>query len=184
MIPDDFRRIALSMPGAEELNGMGYANFRADRKTFATFEDSKAVIRLTHDQQATFVATAAEVFAPASGGWGRLGSTIVRLEVASEAMLQLALATAWGNVTHIAAAGIKVAADVSVTAVDDAPDGVNVAADIANLPDVVNTVDAANVPEVLDPSDAASAEPRDDLQSAIDRLQEYWGTGPGRGLAT
>jgi hypothetical protein len=28
------------MPGVEELSGMGYPNFRAGRKSFATIEDS------------------------------------------------------------------------------------------------------------------------------------------------
>jgi hypothetical protein len=88
MTIDDFRRIALSMPGAEELSGLGYPNFRAERKSFATIEESTPVLRLTRDQQATFMATAPEMFAPASSGWGRLGSTIVRLDAADEAMLR------------------------------------------------------------------------------------------------
>jgi hypothetical protein len=51
MTLNDFRRIALSLPGAEELNGLGYPNFRTGRKRFATIEGSAAVIRLTRDQQ-------------------------------------------------------------------------------------------------------------------------------------
>ena len=66
MTTDDFRRIALSLPGTEELNGLGYPNFRTGRKSFATIEDSKAVIRLTRDQQAAFVAAAPAVFEPGS----------------------------------------------------------------------------------------------------------------------
>jgi hypothetical protein len=73
MTIDDFRRIALSMPGAEELSGLGYPNFCAEGISFATIEDSAAVLRLTRDQQATFMATAPQMFAPASSGWGRLG---------------------------------------------------------------------------------------------------------------
>jgi hypothetical protein len=46
MTTNDFRRIALSLPGVEELNGLGYPNFCTWRKNFATIEDSKAVIRL------------------------------------------------------------------------------------------------------------------------------------------
>src|SRR5580704_7561862 len=101
MTSDDFRRIALSFPGAEEVNGLGYPNFRAGRKSFATIEDSMGVIRLTRDQQATFVAAAPEIFAPVSGGWGRFGSTVVRLEVADAAMARDALATAWRNVAEV-----------------------------------------------------------------------------------
>jgi hypothetical protein len=97
----DFRRIALSMPETEELNGMGYLNFRTGRKSFATLEDAIAVIRLTRDQQAIFVATAPEVFAPDSSGWGRVGNTVIRLEVADEATVKVAVATAWRNVAEV-----------------------------------------------------------------------------------
>jgi hypothetical protein len=98
MTTDDFRRIALSMPETEESSGMGYPSFRAGRKSFATIEDSIAVIRLTRDQQAMVVAAAPEVFTPVSGGWGLLGRTIVQLEMADETTVQEALATAWSNV--------------------------------------------------------------------------------------
>ena len=94
MTIDDFRRIASSMPGAEELNGMGYPNFRAGRKSFATVEDSGAVIRLTRDQQAKFMAMAPQIFAPTSDGWGKWGSTIVRLAAADEATSWDAVAVA------------------------------------------------------------------------------------------
>jgi len=97
----DFRRIALSMPETEELNGMGYLNFRTGRKSFATLEDTIAVIRLTRDQQSIFVATAPEVFAPDSSGWGRVGNTVIRLEVADEATVKVAVATAWRNVAEV-----------------------------------------------------------------------------------
>ena len=66
MTIDDFRRIALSMPGTEELTGLGYPNFRAERKSFATIEDDVAVLRLTRKQQTAFIAKAPEMFAPAS----------------------------------------------------------------------------------------------------------------------
>src|SRR6266576_2718210 len=97
----DFRRIALSMPETEELNGMGYPSFRTGRKSFATIEDTIAVIRLTPDQQAAFIVTAPEVFAPDSSGWGRLGNTVIRLEFADESTVQVAVATAWSNVTEV-----------------------------------------------------------------------------------
>jgi hypothetical protein len=97
----DFRRIALSMPETEELNGMGYPNFRTGGKSFATIEDTEVVIRLTRDQQTIFVATAPEVFAPDSSGWGRLGNTVIRLEMADEATIKVAVATAWGNVAAV-----------------------------------------------------------------------------------
>jgi hypothetical protein len=192
MTLDDFRRIALSFPGAEELSGLGYANFRADRKSFATIEDSVAAISLTRDQQATFIATTPEVFAPVAGGWGRLGSTHVCFEKADEATVQQALDMAWGNVSSIAARAVKVAAalaDIGAKAasVDAGEDVANVAVDIASLPDAVDPAEAAKVPDAVvavDIADAAIAEPRDDLQSAIDRLQAFWEPVPGPGPAT
>jgi hypothetical protein len=122
MAISDFRRIALSMPETEETNGMGYPNFRTGRKSFAAVEDSIAVIRLTRDQQATFVATAPAVFAPDSSGWGRLGNTVIRLEAADEVTLQTAVATAWRNVAEVVTdavevADVLVATDVNATVV-------------------------------------------------------------------
>src|SRR5882724_7601726 len=168
MTIDDFRRIALSMPGAEESSGLGYPNFRAERKSFATVEDSMAVLRLTRDQQATFMATAPEMFTPASSGWGRLGSTIVRLEAADEAMLRHALATAWRNVTNATnvvkiadafkvadADGIANVADVGEIVANvangDDPDAVsNLTADVTNVGavSVGDAVDEANVADI------------------------------------
>jgi hypothetical protein len=101
MTLDDFRRIALSMPGVVEVSRLGQANFRVGRKTFATMEgpnDSITLVRLTPDQQAMFIAKAPAIFAATPGGWGRMGTTIVQLEIAEEVVVQEALATAWSNV--------------------------------------------------------------------------------------
>jgi hypothetical protein len=145
MTIDDFRRIAVSMPGAEELNGMGYPNFRADRMSFATIEDVVPVIRLTRDQQATFVAAAPEMFAPASDGWGKWGSTIVRLEAADEATLREALTTAWRNVTNSAAEALNVADTTSANTVHDADIATKGATTVADVNDVthIDVLDAA-----------------------------------------
>jgi hypothetical protein len=133
----DFRRIALSMPETEELNGMGYLNFRTGRKSFATIEDTMVVIRLTCDQQAIFVATAPDVFAPDSSGWGRLGNTVVRLEVADEATVKVAVATAWSNVAEVS----------NLSQVVDAA-GVESANEFVNDAEVVEAGRAAEVGEI------------------------------------
>jgi hypothetical protein len=100
MTPDDFRRIALSMPGAEELSRYGKSHFRVGRKTFATFEGpgaSRVVLNLTADQQTAFTGNTLAVFAPVEGGDGRLGITSVRLEGADKASVTEALEKAWSN---------------------------------------------------------------------------------------
>jgi hypothetical protein len=158
MTTDDFRRIALAMPGAEERNGLGYPNFRAERKSFATIENAVALIRLTRDQQATFMATAPGIFTPAPDAWGRWGSTIVRLEAADEATLRDALATAWRNITGVSIDPFKIAdagnvtdpvgdantADLDATTDSDAADVSDAAADVAH----VVAADVANDPGV------------------------------------
>jgi hypothetical protein len=101
MKPDDFRRIALSMPEAKEVYHRGRSEFRVVRRTFASLEgsaDSVATIILTAEQQAMFLHAAPGVFLPTPGGWGRLGSTTVRFVQASEAIIEGALIASWRNI--------------------------------------------------------------------------------------
>lgn len=94
----DFRRIALSLEGAEEGSHMGAADFRVGGRIFATLASIKlgyGNLMLTPVQQAEFVAEMPEVFLPVHGGWGRMGATHIRLEATSEDVLEGALRTAW-----------------------------------------------------------------------------------------
>jgi hypothetical protein len=95
---DDFRRIALSLPGAEESSHMGAADFRVDGRIFATLASAKegyGNLMLTLEQQRAFVEELPEVFLPIKGGWGRMGMTHIRLAVAHEDVMTGALHTAW-----------------------------------------------------------------------------------------
>jgi hypothetical protein len=94
----DFRRIALSLPGAEEGSHMGAADFRVGGRIFATLASVKmgcGNLMLTPEQQAEFVAEQPDVFFPVAGGWGRTGVTHIRLAETNEDMLSGALRTAW-----------------------------------------------------------------------------------------
>jgi hypothetical protein len=94
----DFRRLALSLPGAEEGSHMGSADFRVGGRIFATLASEKqgyGNLMLTPEQQADFVAEQPDVFLPIPGGWGRNGSTHIRLAQANEDVLAGALRTAW-----------------------------------------------------------------------------------------
>jgi len=98
MNADDFRRIALSMPGAEESSHMGAPDFRVGGRIFATLASQKrgyGNLMLTPEQQAAFVDELPEIFLPVAGGWGRNGATHVRLAAANEEVLAGALRTAW-----------------------------------------------------------------------------------------
>jgi hypothetical protein len=94
----DFRRIALSLPAAEESSHMGQPDFRVDGRIFATLASAKqgyGNLMLTLEQQAAFVEEMPEVFLPIPGGWGRMGMTHIRLAEASEDVLYGALHSAW-----------------------------------------------------------------------------------------
>jgi hypothetical protein len=94
----DFRRIALSLEGAEEGSHMGAADFRVGGRIFATLasqKDGYGNLMLTPEQQAEFVGELPEVFLPVHGGWGRMGATHIRLANATEDVLTGALRVAW-----------------------------------------------------------------------------------------
>jgi hypothetical protein len=94
----DFRRIALSLEGAEESSHMGSPDFRVGGRIFATLASQRqgyGNLMLTPEQQAGFVEEAPDLFLPVAGGWGRNGATHIRLAVASEDVLAEALRAAW-----------------------------------------------------------------------------------------
>ena len=98
--PDDFRRLALSMPQAIEGSHMGTVDFRCG-KIFATLgnpDAAWAMVKLAPDQQAMRVAAEPGVFVPVPGGWGRGGATRLRLAVCDEDTARGALLDAWRNV--------------------------------------------------------------------------------------
>ncbi len=93
----DFRRLALSLPGAEESSHMGSPDFRVGGRIFATLAAAKlgyGNIMITPEQQSAFVEELPEVFIPVPGGWGRGGATHVNLAVANEDVVLGALQTA------------------------------------------------------------------------------------------
>jgi len=95
---EDFRRIALSFPGAEERAHMGHPDFRVGGKIFATLGSPNAdwgMAGLLPEQQELAIEAEPEAFKPASGAWGRGGSTLVRLDKVSEEWLARALDWAW-----------------------------------------------------------------------------------------
>ncbi|HEY2469782.1 MAG TPA: MmcQ/YjbR family DNA-binding protein [Terracidiphilus sp.] len=98
MTPSDFRRLALSLEGAEEGSHFGAADFRIGGRIFATLAAEKqgyGNLMLTLEHQAVFVAEASGIFLPIPGGWGKNGATHVILAAANEDLLLGALRTAW-----------------------------------------------------------------------------------------
>jgi hypothetical protein len=98
MTPADFRRIALSLDGAEEISHAGLPAFTVGGRRFASLAsqaEGYGNLTLTLEQQAAFVQEAPEIFLPIPGGWGGMGHTHIRLAAADEDVLTGALRTAW-----------------------------------------------------------------------------------------
>jgi hypothetical protein len=98
MTSADFRRIALSLEGAEQGSHIGAVDFRVGGRIFATLASVKqgyGNLMLNPEQQQAFVEELPGVFLPIAGGWGRSGSTHIRLAAATEDVLTGALRTAW-----------------------------------------------------------------------------------------
>ena len=98
MTPADFRRIALSFEGAEEIEHAGLPAFRVGGRRFASLAsqaEGYGNLQLTLEQQQAFIEEAPAIFLPIPGGWGRMGHTHIRLAAASEDVLTGALRTAW-----------------------------------------------------------------------------------------
>jgi hypothetical protein len=94
----DFRRIAISLEGAEEGSHMGAPDFRVQGRIFATLASQNqgyGNLMLSPELQADFVGELPDIFLPIPGGWGRMGSTHICLAKASEELLTGALRTAW-----------------------------------------------------------------------------------------
>jgi hypothetical protein len=99
LTPDDFRRIALEMADAIESAHMGHPDFRANGRIFATLypDGERGMVKLTPEQQRTFMRRHAAIFSPASGAWGRQGCTTVTLEVSDATTVRRAMEFAWHN---------------------------------------------------------------------------------------
>jgi hypothetical protein len=98
MNASDFRRIAMSLEGAEEKSHMGAPDFRVGGHIFATLASENqgfGNLMLTPEQQAAFIEEEPDIFLPIAGGWGRTGMTHIRLATADEDVLRGALRTAW-----------------------------------------------------------------------------------------
>jgi hypothetical protein len=97
---DDFRRIALSLPGTVESSHMGTADFRAGR-IFATLgypDAAFGMVKLTPDHQAMLISAEPAIFQPVKGGWGVKGATLLRLEACDAATATGVLTAAWRGV--------------------------------------------------------------------------------------
>jgi hypothetical protein len=99
MTADDFRDIALGMPGAIERAHMGHPDFRAGvrGRIFASLDarEEWATVKLSPEEQREFLRSHPTTFVPAAGAWGRQGWTRVLLRTADAATVRPAVLLAW-----------------------------------------------------------------------------------------
>ena len=101
MTANAFRKIALSLPEAEERAHMDHPDFRVAGKIFATLgypDKTRGMVKLSPEDQHNFSQDYPEAFIPVKGTWGRRGATSVDLKSAKKDALASALHAAWRNV--------------------------------------------------------------------------------------
>lgn len=99
MTADQFRRLALSLPETDEQTHMDHPDFRVGGKIFATLGPDEAwgMVKLTPEQQGSFIRAEPKMFEPITGAWGRRGCTKVLLAAGRKASVLPALIAAWRN---------------------------------------------------------------------------------------
>lgn len=101
MTADEFRQMALDIAGVVEQSHMDHPDFRLNGKIFASLgfpDENWGMVKLSPEEQRSFVAKAPGVFKPCNGAWGRQGCTNVHLESAKGAVLRSAMVAASKNV--------------------------------------------------------------------------------------
>ena len=101
MTAREFRKIALSLPEAEERSHMDHPDFRVAGKIFATLgypDKSRGMVKLSPEDQHYFSKDHPEVFVLVNGTWGRRGATSVYLKAAKKEIMAKAIEAAWRNI--------------------------------------------------------------------------------------
>ena len=104
MTADEFRALALELPGAIEDSHMGHPDFRIDNRIFATLgpRPDHGLVKLPVDEQARYVRDHPQAFQPIKGAWGAKGATRVILSATTEKLVRPAITAAWRTVSEAA----------------------------------------------------------------------------------
>ena len=100
MTSNEFRKIALEIPGAIESAHMNHPDFRIAGKVFATLgypDETSGMVSLTPEQQRIFIDKTPAAFQPCNGAWGHRGATNVKLAAVTKTLLKSALSAAAEN---------------------------------------------------------------------------------------
>jgi hypothetical protein len=98
MTPNQARKIALSLPEAEEHAHMGHPDFRVRNKIFATLwpTENRAVVKLSLADQAALLQMYPKAFS--QNAWSHQGATNVHLREVDAALFRRLVETAWKRV--------------------------------------------------------------------------------------
>jgi hypothetical protein len=91
------RKMALSLPGAAEMDHHGIPSFRVNTRIFATLweKHDRMMVKLSPIDQSVFFSFDPVVFYPVPNKWGLKGATFVALSKVRQDMLEDALTIAW-----------------------------------------------------------------------------------------
>jgi predicted DNA-binding protein (MmcQ/YjbR family) len=97
MTTDEFRELALSLPGAEEKAHFDRAAFRTKKRIFATMVEKEALVclMLSEIEQSVFTAFDKTIIYPVPNKWGQKGATYVELSKVKKSVLKDALKKAY-----------------------------------------------------------------------------------------
>ncbi|HRG40538.1 MAG TPA: MmcQ/YjbR family DNA-binding protein [Saprospiraceae bacterium] len=97
---DTLRKLALSFPEVIEAPHFEKTSFRVNKKIFATYDNTKhqACIKLSEIDQDVFSSFDKSVIFPVDNKWGKLGWTIIDLNIVSDDVFTDALMTAYCEV--------------------------------------------------------------------------------------
>ena len=100
MTGDEFRALALSLPGVVEGEHQGHPDFRVAGKIFATLGPAGdwAMVKLPAEAQESVVGSGGGAYEPFPGAWGRQGCTKVHLEAVSVSSVRAALREAFDRI--------------------------------------------------------------------------------------
>ena len=97
---DTLRKLALSFPEVMEAPHFEKTSFRVNKKIFATYDNTKnqACIKLSEIDQDVFSSFDNSVIFPVDNKWGKLGWTMIDLNIVSDDVFTDALMTAYCEV--------------------------------------------------------------------------------------
>lgn len=94
-----FEELALTLSDTAMSPHFDRRAFKKNKKIFASLhpETLAAMVKLTPEQQSVYLQMPGDIFAPASGAWGKTGYTVFNLKKVNTTLAKELLQLAWEN---------------------------------------------------------------------------------------